>query len=519
VLVAGIVLLIYLPRLTALPVCGEESRWATAAREMLRTGDWLVPRQQGQVFPDRPPLGMWPMAAIGGLRGDVDAWAIRLPSVLAVLATSLLVCAYASQFLSRWGALLAGLAYPTMGQVLQLGGLGESDAQFAFYVTASLLVWHAGYQRKLPPEYVWAAGYALAALGALVKGLQAPAYFVGATWFYLVVQRDWRWLVSWRHFLGSTAFVVVLGAWQIPYIFATGWTTGLAMWTNGPTHRFHLDGLLLHLATYPVETLVCTLPWSPLLLIYFNRAWRKKLGDAQPFVLFVALAAAVCYPSVWLAATARGRYFMPLYPCLAVLAGVIFERVLRLARGTKATMVERGQADKLAACRYGWRRPALAAGSVLLLGLVGRHVMLNAEIGRTNDPTPAIAAAKQSLPQPERLVSFTAIDHRFDYYYGQPIAELPWPKSLAEVPPRVEYFCFTRTPGDTPAQRKAGRFWNMYTTSGTLPFAWEPVAEVSMTRRQGKNQKQPAVIVGRIVRDGDTRFSTALSKPANSARY
>src|SRR5262249_22209096 len=51
---------------------GEESRRAQVAVEILRTGDWIVPRQQGELFLSRPPAGSWPIAFFGMLRGDVD---------------------------------------------------------------------------------------------------------------------------------------------------------------------------------------------------------------------------------------------------------------------------------------------------------------------------------------------------------------------------------------------------------------------------------------------------------------
>src|SRR5215204_6110491 len=81
----------YTARLGLQPLVGEETRWGSGAREMLRTGDWVVPRQQGQVFPERPPMTMWLMAIGGYLRGDVDPIAVRLPSVIAIVLTSLLV--------------------------------------------------------------------------------------------------------------------------------------------------------------------------------------------------------------------------------------------------------------------------------------------------------------------------------------------------------------------------------------------------------------------------------------------
>src|SRR5438132_6217649 len=56
-LLTGIVAVIYFVRVGDMSIRGEESRWATVATEMLRTGDWVVPRQQGVPFLSRPPLG------------------------------------------------------------------------------------------------------------------------------------------------------------------------------------------------------------------------------------------------------------------------------------------------------------------------------------------------------------------------------------------------------------------------------------------------------------------------------
>ena len=163
---------------------------------MIASDDWIVPRQQGTIFPERPPLNSWLMALVGLVRGDVDLVAIRLPSSLATLALTLLIYAYARQWMSWLASFSAAAMYATFGQVLALGRLGESEAVFALLVAGSLLVWHWGYLRGWPPSVAWSAGYALAALGALAKGPQAPVYFVLATGAYLILRRDWRWLFA-----------------------------------------------------------------------------------------------------------------------------------------------------------------------------------------------------------------------------------------------------------------------------------------------------------------------------------
>src|SRR4051812_9601919 len=177
-------------RLTLEPMVGEETRWASAAREMLRTGDWVVPRQQGEIFPERPPMTMWLMAIGGWLRGDVDPIATRLPSVVATVLTSLLIYGYTRAFTGSTTALIAALIYPTCGQVLQIGRLGESEAVFTLLVAASLLLWHLGYVRHWRPLLVWVLGFGFAALAALVKGPQAPAYFIAIIGSFLFIVHD-----------------------------------------------------------------------------------------------------------------------------------------------------------------------------------------------------------------------------------------------------------------------------------------------------------------------------------------
>ena len=114
---------IYGARLTTLPIRGEETRRAEVATEILQTGDWIVPRQQGQPFLSRPPLGSYPIAVLEMLLGTGSLLAVRLPSVIATWLTTILIYGYSRQFLSRLGALTAGFAFATMGMVLQLGRL------------------------------------------------------------------------------------------------------------------------------------------------------------------------------------------------------------------------------------------------------------------------------------------------------------------------------------------------------------------------------------------------------------
>ncbi|HEY2759599.1 MAG TPA: glycosyltransferase family 39 protein, partial [Pirellulales bacterium] len=127
---AAITAVIYLSRIVDLPIRGEETRRAMVAWEIVQSGDWIVPQQQHQPFLSRPPVGSWPIAWLTEASGDLSIFAVRLPSIAATILVTLLIYAYARQFLSRLGALSSGLAFATFVQVLQLGRLAETEALF-----------------------------------------------------------------------------------------------------------------------------------------------------------------------------------------------------------------------------------------------------------------------------------------------------------------------------------------------------------------------------------------------------
>jgi hypothetical protein len=132
-------------------------------------------------------------------------------------------------------------------------------------------------------------------------------------------------------------------------------------------------------------------------------------------------------------------------------------------------------------------------------GLAYTQVMINSQLKIANDLTMPVADVKRKLDSPQDMVSFGAADHRFCYYYGTTIKELPWPTRMEDVPENVTCFCFTRSPTDTAEKRTSGRFWNWTTTSGVLPFQWEEIAVVACDRKRSDSPLNKMVI-GRIIR-------------------
>ncbi len=535
---------IYLPRLTQLTIRGEESRRAQVAAEMLRTGDWIVPRQQGEVYLSRPPLGSWPIALLAMARGELDAFSVRLPTALATIGTCLLVYLYARGWLSPLGSLTAGLAYCSMAQVLELGALAETESTLTLLVAASLLVWQAGYASGRQAVWPWMLGYALAALAGLAKGPQGPVYFVAVTSVYLWSMRDFREWFSWRHAAGLLTFCVVLGAWQIPFTLQTDWASTRGIWFNNASDRFadsSWQPLLQHLASYPFEVAACMLPWSLILIAYLYPRVRRRLDQTAPLVRFLCTALVVTFPSCWLAATARGRYFMPLYPCVAVLVGVAVDRIVALAHeerlgyalqrflwpfavilpGAGVAFVVLGSFDvdgkiswsatadfptmsvalTIVALLGGWLvaraarevtpgRVRWAVVSIAaFLGFAYMGPITNVRIAESEHTAEQVARLKNQLPTNawDELVSVGRIHHLFAYHFRAPIRNI----ALEDLPSGSgdwEYFCFNQ-PGEAPPE---------------LPFAWTPLGVVSCERNRALRPVEKVVVGRRLAKASQT---------------
>ncbi len=91
----------------------DEPRYAQIAHEMAEDGNWILPRHNNRIYPDKPPVFFWLIALSYAVTGEVSSFAARFPSALAgvlgVLLTYLIGCRLKS---SRAGFISALVLLP-----------------------------------------------------------------------------------------------------------------------------------------------------------------------------------------------------------------------------------------------------------------------------------------------------------------------------------------------------------------------------------------------------------------------
>ena len=115
----------------------DEGRNAEIAREMLASGDWVVPHLNGLPFLDKPPLLFWTIAASFRVFGESE-WVARLPSMLGALATIAATYAIARALLGGRTAITAALVMATSPMLLIFGRLVIFDVPLTAFVTIAI---------------------------------------------------------------------------------------------------------------------------------------------------------------------------------------------------------------------------------------------------------------------------------------------------------------------------------------------------------------------------------------------
>ncbi|HYR95543.1 MAG TPA: glycosyltransferase family 39 protein [Candidatus Binatus sp.] len=296
---------------------GSEAREALVAREMVETGDWILPLWNGTVVPSKPPLFHWLVATASHLAGTgVTERTLRAPSVVAAGLVVLLVFLAGRAWAGENAGVLAALILATSPQFLKEAVNGRVDMTLCAAVTGAQLAFvrsMRGGGRGTP--LVLAACLAVA---MMVKGPVGPGLVVLPALVFALSERRLGDALRLARPLPLLLFVVLAGAWYLLAYLHRGedFVARQVIAENGEAllggTRYPYRSALYYLG----PLVLAGLPWTLLLPWAGARAWR---GDpARRYCLLWAAAGFVFFS---LAPLKRTAYLLPLRPALALLIG------------------------------------------------------------------------------------------------------------------------------------------------------------------------------------------------------
>ena len=322
------------------PWPADEPRFALVAQDMLRSGDWLIPRVGGDLYADKPPFYFWLLASAMALAGSLRL-GFLLPSLLAGVGTVLLVYDLLRRARGRDVALAGAFVLLITFQFTWQARQAQIDGVLCFLTTLSLY----GLLRHLllgPAPGWFLAGWAVAGLGVITKGVGFLPLLVLVP-FVVLTRRGWPAPVTGVGGLwlpGVAAMLFAIGVWFVPMMLATAAGGELLAYRNEilfeQTVTRYAGAWHHHEPPWHYLTHVIPVLWLPLVALtpWLWPRWRAALRDRDTLV--AVLLAWVVIVLVFFSASSgkRGVYVLPAVPALAMAAAPWLPELLR-ARGPR----------------------------------------------------------------------------------------------------------------------------------------------------------------------------------------
>ncbi len=151
----------------------DEGRYAEIAREMVISGDYVTPRDDFELYFEKPPLVYWAEAASIKIFG-VNEFAVRLPAALFSIGQVVVTAALAEMMLGASAGLFAALALALSPLFFGFARFATLDPALAFFLTAALAAFYVAARDESfsqPSARRWMlTSAAMLALGTLAKG-------------------------------------------------------------------------------------------------------------------------------------------------------------------------------------------------------------------------------------------------------------------------------------------------------------------------------------------------------------
>jgi 4-amino-4-deoxy-L-arabinose transferase-like glycosyltransferase len=322
------------------PWPADEPRFALIAQDMLRSGDWLIPRVGGDLYADKPPVFFWLLAASMALTGSLRV-GFLLPSLLAGIGATLLVYDLLRRARGREVALAGAFVLLLTFQFTWQMRHAQIDGVLCFLTTLSLygLLRHV----MLGPAPGWfVAGWAVAGIGVITKGVGFLP-LLALVPFAILARRGWPAAVPGvgaLSLVGLAALLVAIGAWFVPMMLVTSAGGDLLAYRQEilfqQTVTRYADAWHHHEPAWYYVGTVIPVMWLPLvaLLPWLWPRWRDALRRKDTWVA-VLLAWVVIVVAFFSASSGkRGLYVLPAVPALAMAAAPWLPELLR-ARGPR----------------------------------------------------------------------------------------------------------------------------------------------------------------------------------------
>jgi len=352
----------------------DETRVAGISASMVRTGDYLMPKLNGEPFLEYPPMYYWVTATFYKIFGK-SMFTSRLASALCAFGTALLLFFLSKEMkFESFYCFMSGVIISTCGQFWSVANRCIVDMMLCFFIVAAMYCFYKiheflSHNEKIRNNFIWMLLFISSiGFGILTKSLLGLAVPSCAIFFWLISECIWKKKIFFKSWIilviGSVLSLFPAAFWLVKIYLKYGLQYVKATAVENTFGRFsgfysqHANPVYYYLGKIPEQFL----PWTIVLvgIVLLMIIYKKKLPLNTnirfllcwimfPFILFV------------MSEGKRPVYLLPLYPAFAVLLSFLI---------WKATT----EIPILVSCQ--WKKIWFTVSSLLLLAFVAAGIMI-----------------------------------------------------------------------------------------------------------------------------------------------